>query len=161
MKDMSSNFKSYFLKKTVVQTEKEYQLCLHGADKIGPLLSALEAADISNISIDRVDHSQMDKFRQEVKIEAVKVAKTKAEAFAEAIGQQAGRALYIGESGNTYLPRQNPMSSNIRGRGMGITADAAAHVIDFEKIPLKYSVVVRFELKRKAERKEKQGQIKT
>ena len=26
MKDMSSNFKSYFLKKTVVQTEKEYQL---------------------------------------------------------------------------------------------------------------------------------------
>lgn len=69
MKDMSSNFKSYFLKKTVVQTEKEYQLCLHGADKIGPLLSALEAADISNISIDRVDHSQMDKFRQEVKIE--------------------------------------------------------------------------------------------
>lgn len=82
MKDMSSNFKSYFLKKTVVQTEKEYQLCLHGADKIGPLLSALEAADISNISIDRVDHSQMDKFRQEVKIEAVKVAKTKAEAFA-------------------------------------------------------------------------------
>ncbi len=147
MKDMSSNFKSYFLKKTVVQTEKEYQLCLHGADKIGPLLSALEAADISNISIDRVDHSQMDKFRQEVKIEAVKVAKTKAEAFAEAIGQQAGRALYIGESGNTYLPRQNPMSSNIRVRGMGITADAAAPVIDFEKIPLKYSVVVRFELK--------------
>ena len=34
---------------------------------------------------------------------------------------------------------------------MGITADAAAPVIDFEKIPLKYSVVVRFELKWKAE----------
>lgn len=147
IRDISSNFKSYFLKKTVVQTAKEYQLCLHGADKIGQLLPALEAADISNISVDRVDHSQMDKYRQEVKVKAVKIAKTKASAFAEAIGQQAGRALYIGESEAAYLSYQNPMSSNIRIRGIGVMADAAAPVIDFEKIPLKSSVVVRFELK--------------
>lgn len=57
IKDLSSNFKDYFLKRTAIQTEKEYQLCLQGAEKIGPLLADLEAAGISNITVDRVDHS--------------------------------------------------------------------------------------------------------
>lgn len=147
IKDVSSNFKSYFLKRTAIQTEKEYQLCLHGADKMGQLLPALEAAGISNISVSRVDHSRLDQYRQEVKIQAVKIAKAKAAAFAEAVGQQAGRALYIGESENSYFIRQNAMSSNIRVRGTGAVTDTGAPLIDFEKIPLKSSVLVRFELK--------------
>lgn len=145
IKDLSSNFKDYFLKRTVIQTEKEYQLCLQAAEKIRPLLEDLEAAGISNITVDRVDHSQLEKFRREVKVNAVKIAKEKAEAFAEALGQQAGRALYIGEHGGSYLPFSNSVA-NIRVRG-GVSPGNEEVTLDFEKIPLKYSVTVRFELK--------------
>ncbi len=145
IKDLSSDFKSYFLKRTAIQTEKEYQLCLHGTEKIGTLIVELEKAGISNISVDRVDHSQLEKFRREVKINAVKEAKEKADAFAEAVGQQAGRALYISESGGGYYPRLNAVA-NVSFKSAG-AMDEAAPVLDFEKIPLKHSVLVRFELK--------------
>lgn len=144
IKDLSSDIKLYFLKRAAIQTEKEYQLCMHGAEKIGHLFVELEKAGISNISVDRVGHSQLEKFRQEVKINAVKAAKEKAEAFAGAIGQQAGRALYICENGNGYYPLQNTVA-NVRVRGAG--SIESTPVLDFEKIQLKYSVLVRFELK--------------
>lgn len=144
MKDISSDFKIYFLKRAAIQTEKEYQLCMHGAEKIGQLLMDLEAAGISNISVDRLDHSQLEKFRREVKVNAVKAAREKAEAFAEALGQEVGRALYVGENGSGYYPRQNA-AANVRIRGASVLHEAP--VLDFEKIQLKYSVLVRFELK--------------
>lgn len=144
MKDISSDFKIYFLKRAAIQTEKEYQLCMHGTEKIGQLLMDLEAAGISNISVDRLDHSQLEKFRREVKVNAVKAAREKAEAFAEALGQEVGRALYVGENGSGYYSRQNA-AANVRVRGAGVLHEAP--VLDFEKIQLKYSVLVRFELK--------------
>lgn len=145
IKDLSSDFKYYFLKRTAIQTEKEYQLCLHGAEKVGPLLVELEKAGISNISVDRVDHSRLESFRREVKINAVKAAKEKAAAFAEALGQQAGRALYISESGGGYYPRANGIV-NVSFKAASMM-DEAAPELDFEKIFLKHSVLVRFELK--------------
>lgn len=144
IRDLSSDFKYYLLKRTAIQTEKEYQLCMHGGDKIGRLLNDLEAVGISNISILRVDHSQMAEFRRKVKTDAVKIAKEKAEDFAGAVGQEIGRALYISENEGGYYPRQNTVA-NVRVRGMG-SVDSAS-VLDFEKIPLKYTVLVRFELK--------------
>lgn len=147
VRDLSSNFKFYLLKRTIIQTEKEYQLCMHGAEKIGLFLEKMEVAGISNISIDRVDHSQIEKYRRDVKVNAVRIAKEKAQAFAEAIGQEIGRALYITEyENNGYLPRQNAIS-NIRVRGAAVMDAGDMPVLDFEKIPLKYSVIVRFELK--------------
>lgn len=146
--DVSSNFKSYFLKRTAIQTSKNYQLLLHGTQKQGNLLVALEGAGISNISIDRVDHSRLEELRREVKVEAVKAAREKARAYAEALGQQIGKALYINEYNEGFGGRP-AMYSNVRVRGMGMMADKAESMpeIDFEKIPLKASILVRFELK--------------
>lgn len=142
IKDLSSDFKSYFLKRDLIQTEKEYQLCVRDAGLIGRLLVELEKKGISNISLDRIDHSGLEKFRREVKINAVKAAKEKAEAFAGAVGQQAGRALYISETG--YYPVRSVVA-NVRIKGAEAIEDTP--VLDFEKIQLKYSVLVRFELK--------------
>jgi len=144
IKDLSSDFRAYLLKRATIQTEKEYQLCLHGAEKMGQLLVDLEAAGISNISVDRLDHSQLEKCRREVKVNAVKAAREKAEAFAEALGQKVGRALYVGENGNGYYSHQN-VAANVRIRGAAMVPEVPA--LDFEKIQLKYSVLVRFELK--------------
>ena len=55
----------------------------------------LESLGISNINIERIDHSELDKFREEVKVAAIKAAKQKAEALAGAIDQSIGKAIYI------------------------------------------------------------------
>lgn len=145
VRDVASNFKSYWLKGKVARTTKGYVLRLHGTEKMGKLIQKLEEMGISNIDVDRVDHSDMDKYRQEVRVKAAKAAKEKAEALAGALGQSIGKALYVYEPGGAYYKTYAP---NIMVRGAAAMDSATPEQEpEFEKMKLESSVTVRFELK--------------
>jgi len=147
VKDMSSNFKKYWVKSSEIMTSKEYQLLVTTAQTAGTVMQELEKIGISNVSIERVDHSQMEEFRREVKINAVKIAKEKATAMASAIGQTAGKAIYIQEidyGNNMMMGRMAGMASNVSMKVS--SADIAVPDIEFEKIKLEYQVNAKFEL---------------
>ncbi|MGC4020456.1 MAG: SIMPL domain-containing protein [Cyclobacteriaceae bacterium] len=148
--DLLSAYKSKMLAKSDVILSKRYQLIIHDAPIADRVFSELEKVDISNVSIDRMDHSKIEDFRRETKSNAIKVAKEKAELLTKSIGQNIGRAIYIEEL------HQAPFDENsnriaIRGtasRALGYSLlDEKEIVYDFEKIKLKYSILVRFELK--------------
>ncbi len=145
--DFTSDFQSYWLKKKDVMKSKSFQVLVHDTKSFSNLFSALEKVDISNIQIVRVDHSEMEEFKKEIKVKAIKNAKSNAETLAEAIGQEAGRAIYIGQGySNRYEAR--PMSKNVRIRGMASMDMAeAAPQLEFQKIKLEHKIMVRFELK--------------
>lgn len=147
VKDLGSNFKNYWIKSSDILTSKSYELLVYDAQMAGKVLLALEAEGISNVQVDRVDHSKIEQLKRDVKIQAIKVAKEKANDMAEAIGQTAGKAVYIQE--NDY------MSTPYNKRGVGLMranvmmVDAAIEQvpeIEFEKIRLEYQVLTRFEL---------------
>lgn len=144
IKDMSSNFKNYWLTKDEIYLSKEYQVLVRDGKTAGRVFVELEKIGISNVSIDRLENSKMQVYRREVKVEAVKAAKEKAEALATAVGQNVGRAIYIQE-----LEGMSPMVANtILFRESGLYGSRAPEPeIDFEKIRLEYSVLCRFELK--------------
>ena len=151
IKDFVSNFRNYWILKTDILLTKEYQLLVHDANTTGKVFIELEKLGISNISIDRLDHDEIDKFRQEVKIEAVKSAKEEANLLTNAIGQETGRALHIYEQ-----PNNINMTGALQGQlaGLFIRGYAGIYgsrdpdpVIEFEKIKLVYGITVRFELK--------------
>jgi uncharacterized protein YggE len=146
VKDMSSNFKKYWVKGSEIMTSKEYQLLVTTAQMAGTVMQELEKIGISNVSIERVDHSQMEQFRKEVKINAVKIAKEKATAMASAIGQTAGKAIYIQEIdfGNMVYGRMAGLDSNVRMKVS--SAEITVPDIEFEKIKLEYQVNAKFEL---------------
>jgi uncharacterized protein YggE len=145
VKDMSSNFKNYWLKKHDIFTSKQYQLIVHTAPVAGRVFRELEALGISNISIEKVDHSEIEKFKKEVKVNAIKVGRENAVSLAEAIGQTVGKALYIREN-EPFFPMQ---ANTIMMRGKSEAMDEAYSEpdLEFEKIKLEYSVQVFFELK--------------
>ncbi len=145
VRDLASNFKSHLILKNEIILSKEYILTVHDGKTAATVFLELEKIGVSNISVEKLDHSQMETFRQEVKINAVKAAKQKAEYMTLAIGQSAGRALYIEE---LEIPVYYPRTSNIMLRGAA-KDESIAEVpdIEFDKIKLEYSVLVRFELK--------------
>ena len=98
--DYTSNFRYFFLKKTDIRKSKTYQLKLANGLEVGKVYLALENIGISNISIEKIDHNELEKFKLETKIKAIKLAKTKAEKYTEAIGQNLGKAIYIQEVEN-------------------------------------------------------------
>ncbi len=143
IKDMASNLNSHWIKASNINMTKEYQLLLTDANKVVSVFRELQSAGISDISVDRVEHSEITKYRQDVKIEAIKAAKTKAVSLTSAIGQTCGRALYIQEQ-NGDIYRRGYMSSNVF---IDVKTDNRDLDIEFEKIKLQYTVLVKFELK--------------
>jgi uncharacterized protein YggE len=147
IKDMSSNFKKYWAKGSDIMTSKEYQLVVGSAQMAGNVLTALEKIGISNVSIERVDHSQMEQFRRDVKVKAIKAAKEKAIDMASAIGQTAGKAIYIQEvdygMNNMMMGRVAGLQSNVSFK---MQENDSAPDVEFEKIKLEYQVNAKFEL---------------
>lgn len=148
VRDASSQFKTKRLKSSDVLTTKTYLLLLNTADQVGSLMQMLDKAGIANVSVDRVGHSQIERFRREVKVNAVKAAKEKAVDLAKAVDQQAGRALYIYEyPSNEVFPVRLASVSNVATEVYDQADGGQEPVVDFEKIKLEYSILARFELK--------------
>ncbi|MCW3787570.1 SIMPL domain-containing protein [Plebeiibacterium sediminum] len=150
VKDMASNFKNYWIKGKEIHSSKEYQLKVSDAKTAGAVFQELEAINISNIRIEKVDHSDIDEYKQKVKVLAIKAAKQKAIALTKEIGQTTGKAIYIQELNNrVYRAMQSyetGAASNIMVRGTTSLAKMAVPDIEFEKIQLEYSILVRFTL---------------
>ncbi|RKD86034.1 SIMPL domain-containing protein [Mangrovibacterium diazotrophicum] len=149
VRDFVSNFQFYLLRKTDILMSKEYQLLVHDAKTVGQVYLELGELGISNISIDKLDNSSIEKYRDEVKVEAIKAAKSKADALAQALGQETGRALYISDNGTNASFALTGAVAGVRVRGAKSTiyGSSAPPNIEFEKMELKYDLLVRFELK--------------
>lgn len=142
LNDLLSFYRGKMLSKSDVILTKEYLLTVHDAATASKVFLELEKIDISNVSIDHFDHSQITEFRKEVKINAIKAGKEKAEALTKAVGQNIGRAIFIQEvDGNFYDSKANYV------RGELYYKDGGGVDLDFEKIKLEYTILVRFELK--------------
>lgn len=143
IKDMFSNFKYFIFSKKDILVAKEYQILVHDGKTASSVLIELEELGISNVSIDRLDHSKIVQYRQDVKINAIRAAKEKAQALASAINQGIGRALYVQE-----LNSKSFSSNRITLRGeSSLSPEKTVSDVDFEKIKLEYSILCRFELK--------------
>ena len=153
VKDMTSNFKNYWIKSSTISAIKEFQLKVSNAKTAGTVFKELELLELSNISIIRVDHSELQEFKKKVKVAAIKAARKKANSLAAAIDQTCGRAIYIQEMNNrVYKSKQRYVTgatSNIMIRGASSISKSRQELapeIEFEKIKLEYLILTRFEL---------------
>jgi hypothetical protein len=151
IKDFASNFKLFWIGKTDIVLTKEYQLVVHDTKILQNVYLEFQNLGISNVNVDKLDHSKIEQFRKDVKINAIKAAKEKADYLASALDQTIGKAIYIQELDNQYI--SNALSGrvsgvNIRVRGSSsITSSESMPDMEFEKINLEYSILTRFELK--------------
>ena len=83
-----ANMSSDFYKKASSLTTAKYQLLLHSAAEVGDVTAALGDLGISNVGIVRVTRSDIDSLKEQVRLDAIRNAKSSAEALAGAIGQK-------------------------------------------------------------------------
>lgn len=148
--DYTSNFKSYWIVKSSIVLTKEYQLLVREAKVAGKVFQELQKLGISNISIEKIENSKIQEYRKEVKINAIKAAHEKANSLVIAINQTLGKAIYIEELDNNYVNAIGARVSGIQVRSANSVTSYSNFQepeIEFEKIKLDYSILVRFELK--------------
>lgn len=143
--DFSSVYIKYVFREKAVITSKQYTLLVHDAEMAGKAVKALGDINISNISVAGVDHSQMQQKRFELRLQAIKAAKAKAEAMAEALGQKTGKALYIAENNDYNIYAQSNSNVLIRGESYDKFSGYEPE-LSFKNLEIKSSVIVRFAL---------------
>lgn len=149
LSDASAGFVPVKRKKQEVLTSKNYIIKVATTTEVADVFDVLDTVEALNADISRVAHSEIEKYRKEVKIIAVKAAKEKAGYLLEAIGESVGKPLMIQER-ETYDDVMPIV--NYRMKAMGAMADSEMvqeelPELSFQKIKLKYSVFARFEIK--------------
>lgn len=149
--DLSSKFKTYFLKEKDIYKRKEYVLLVHDAVTASNVLQALEHIEISNVSLEKVLYSKMDALKLLLKKQAATKAKLQAQAILEPLNEKVGKVLYITD----YVTEQN-IGNKLQGKASGIQIRGASTIgysskvayesieISIEKIPVEATVSVKF-----------------
>ncbi|WP_461629538.1 SIMPL domain-containing protein [Labilibaculum euxinus] len=142
--DFASNLQNHFFQRADMKKSKDFELLVHDSKTLGKVFVELDKIKISNISILRVDHSEIEKYRKQVKINAVIAGKEKAVALAEAIGQKVGKAIYINEVSSPY--GRQMVNTMMRVKSENFESAKGVPDLDFQKIKLEYSVMISFAL---------------
>lgn len=136
---------------------KSLKLKLTDIKQLDPFFVALDDSDVKFVYYDHSDHSELQKFRLENKVNAVKAAQTKAKAMVEIIGSKLGAPIYIIEvpeeaytTKNKYVSNSNVRYDNYSGKMKEYDENSGAlgqlDNVSFEKIKLLNAVEVRFEI---------------
>ena len=143
-----ANLSSEFFKKNTSVAMAKYQLQLGSSGEVAKVWQALDDLGISNISILKVTHSQLDKYKQEVRLEAMRNARESAQEMAGAIGQTIGKCFYIYDSNSNVLPVMYDNAVLMRSAKAAADAESAAEEdpLEFKTIKLEYGVQAKFVL---------------
>jgi uncharacterized protein len=132
-----------------VITKKDYTLKVDNATSVGQVFQELEKIQITDAYISKVSHSQIEAFKKEVRIMAIKAAKEKADYLLEAIGEKTGKALIVTES--DYHHQDNALVTSTFYKKQIYYNTSSEDVsnkeeIQFQKIIINATIYVKFSI---------------
>jgi uncharacterized protein len=98
--DFSSSVITQKRKEVGIVQNKEFNLVLESGQQVSAFFDKLFAANIKEADVTRIAHSDIVTYNKEVRIDAVKAAKSKAEYLLNAVGNKLGKPLEIIEEGD-------------------------------------------------------------
>ena len=146
--DMTSNFKFYLLKSKDVIKTKLYTLKVTDAVTTSQVFIKLEEIGISNTSVERVDHSDLDNLKNKMRTRAIVDAKERAIALTRPSNQTVASAIHIVDADNVSQQLQGRVAGiQIRGYSSFSKCDKELPKIEFEKIRVTANINAKFILK--------------
>lgn len=129
---------------------KTYLLKITSAAQIEPLLNNLSAVELQDVDLAKTSHTEIQKYRLEVKVAAVEAARQKAESMLAPLAAKLGKVIYVQELADDLIPPvYNRAENNKMSNSLFLFENepsSPGNAIGFKNIKLKYSVTVRFEI---------------
>ncbi|MFV0289817.1 MAG: SIMPL domain-containing protein [Mangrovibacterium sp.] len=130
-----------------VLASKTYKMKLSTSQELTKIWQILDEVEAKDASIYKFDLSNMDEVKCQIRKNAVKNAKQKAEDMIGALSGEVGQVLYLEEE---YIYARNEYAYSLRGKAMSVsaeTADETIEPIEFEKIKVECRIRARFAIK--------------
>lgn len=137
---------------------KSYTIKFKNSQQVYMMYSVMDSLAISNAYVSKYSHTKMDEYKKQIKINAIKAARDKAEYLMAAIGQFAGKAVSVTEPSG-FVTVDDGLS---RGReynygkygnvsqsygGAGLYEEGGEGEISEKTIKLHYDINAEFEIK--------------
>lgn len=149
LSDSESDYVRISWRRKEVISSKQYTLKLATAAEVSKAFEKLDELKINDAFISKTEHSNIVELRKQLRIDAIKAAKEKADYLLEAIGEKAGHALEIRENDPGYAMnyRLNNIQSYNSFEDKSLSSDVLPE-IGFQKIRIEASIYVKFEIQR-------------
>jgi uncharacterized protein YggE len=134
----------YKRQKIGVEEKRDFILLVSNTTQINKLFETLNAININEAFISRVDHTQIENLRKEVRIAAIQAAKEKATYLLAAIGEKPSKPLVITELNNPIFYSTNYISNSIVANSSMNTEQAENDNINFEKMVITFSYTIKY-----------------
>ena len=120
---------------------KQFQVKITDLSKVNELTKIVDSKGIKYMNIGKLNHSNMDELKKQVKINALKAAQKKASYLLESIGEELGEVFSISELSDSY---NRPMYANTMMRAADAGQESISQV---QNIKLSYQVTAKFRIK--------------
>lgn len=142
--DAGSDLEKFRRKDKETYREKTFQIKLTSAAELEKFIEKLSDVKVDLVNVTKLHHSDYEKLKLELKIEALKAAREKAETLVQSIGSQIGKPLMIRDF--DFAQPYMEMNANVR---MYKAADMAQaeDPIAFRKIKMNAQITAQFEIK--------------
>jgi uncharacterized protein YggE len=142
--DAGSDLEKFRRKDKEAFREKTFQIKLSSAAELEKFIEKLSPVKVDSVDITRLHHSDYEKLKLELKVEALKIARSKAETLLHAINAQVGKPLMIRDF-DFHQPYME-MTANVRSFKMQDQAQTE-EPIGFRKIKMQAQITAQFEIK--------------
>jgi len=120
---------------------KNLEVKITDFSKVNQLTSLVDAKGIRSLNVGQMSHSEIEKFRKQVKTDALKDAREKAKYLVESLGEELGEVLSINEINDGY-------AQPYRAKNMMMAAEADYESVEeVQNITISYQVTARFKIK--------------
>lgn len=134
---------------------KTYEIKFKDYKQVTQFMAATDSLFVRGSYISRYSHSKIDEYKKQVKIDAIKSAKTKADYLLEAIGSKTGKPISISEPSG-FVSMNDRRIANTAGIAQSRSGNSFSRYEDGEdrlsitpsakKIKLSYSINAEFEI---------------
>lgn len=125
--------------------EKTFQIKLTSAEELNKFIRQLSPVSVDSLNVTRLHHSDYEKIKLELKVEALKTAQAKAKTLLEAIGAEIGKPLMVRDF--DFAQPYMEMNANVRTMKMDSNVAEAEEPIAFRKIKMQAQITAQFEIK--------------
>lgn len=139
LSDFSSSIITEKRNEVGFKQNKQFDLLLETGKQVSQFFEKLFEVNIKEADVIRIDHTDIVGFNKEVKIEALKAAKAKAEYLLSAVGNKLGKPLEIIEE-----PAYNDYNRASAMNYVNVNAVTALSSSEFKKIVISFSFKVKY-----------------
>jgi hypothetical protein len=126
--------------------EKSYELKLTSAAALEKFLEKIEPVKVHQLDLTRLHHTDMEKFKIDLKVKALQAAQTKASTLLKSIGAEIGKPIMVRDwDQDPVQPLPQARMANVMYKAEA--QDMAEEQIGFRKLKLRAQITAQFEIK--------------